>query len=399
MSFFTWNETAVTLCSLSLILLSGFVVTRVTKRLSLPNVSGYILAGILIGPCVLHLVPDGFLARVGFVSDLALSFIAFGVGRFLKKDVLRAAGRGVFLVTVLESLLAGVLVSAAMYWGFHMDLRFSLLLGAIATATAPASTMMTIDQYHARGEFVNLLLQVVAFDDVVCLLVFSLASAFVGAQDGSCSARDILVPLALNVLMLAAGFCCALLLRRLLTPQRSRDNRLILVIVMLTALSGVCAALNVSPLLACMLFGAVYRNLSDDKELFRQINNFTPPVLSMFFVVSGMNLDVRSLCSFGLVGVGYFVVRIAGKYLGAYLGCRMAHTDAGTRRYLGAALVPQAGVAIGLAFLAQRMLPPSVGDALLTIILSSSVLYELIGPACAKFALLRSGAIERQPNS
>lgn len=189
------------------------------------------------------------------------------------------------------------------------------------------------------------------------------------------------------------------MLRRLLTPQRSRDNRLILVIVMLTALSGVCAALNVSPLLACMLFGAVYRNLSDDKELFRQINNFTPPVLSMFFVVSGMNLDVGSLCSFGLVGVGYFVVRIAGKYLGAYLGCRMAHTDAGTRRYLGAALVPQAGVAIGLAFLAQRMLPPSVGDALLTTILSSSVLYELIGPACAKFALLRSGAIERQPNS
>ncbi|MEG1778016.1 MAG: cation:proton antiporter, partial [Angelakisella sp.] len=184
-----------------------------------------------------------------------------------------------------------------------------------------------------------------------------------------------------------------LILSKLLTPSRSTDNRLILAIALLLGISGLCAIFDVSPLLSCMVFGATYINTTHDKELYRQINNFTPPVMSMFFTISGMSLDIKSLSAFGLVGLGYFAVRIIGKYAGAYLGCAVTKTEKSIKNNLGVALIPQAGVAIGLAFLGQRILPPDIGNLLLTIVLSSSVLYELIGPICAKIALIRSGVI------
>lgn len=159
------NNVSVILLTLSLILFSGFAVTRITKYLKLPNVSGYILAGVLIGPSVLYLVPEHILSEMGFISDIALAFIAFGVGKFFKKKVFVQAGVKVIIITLFEALFAGILVTFSMYFLFRQDLLFSLLLGAIATATAPASTMMTINQYHAKGEFVNVLLQVVAFDE------------------------------------------------------------------------------------------------------------------------------------------------------------------------------------------------------------------------------------------
>lgn len=385
---------AAILIALGAMLMLGFGSTRITKKLGLPFVSGYIMCGILIGPHLLGLIPPSIVDGMGFVSDIALAFIAFGVGRFFKRDTLKKTGLAVLVITVLEALLAGTLVTAAMVFLFHLDWNLALLLGAIATATAPASTMMTIQQYHARGKFVDLLLQIVALDDVVCLLVFTLASAVVRARaDGMITWADIVLPLLYNAAAMGVGAACGFLLSRMLPPSRSRDNRLILAVSMLLLLSGACAAVNVSPLLACMVFGAVFINLTSDKKLFKQLNKFTPPVMILFFVVSGMKLNLSVLTAFGLVGVGYFLVRIAGKYLGAFLGCTFTGQERKTRVYLGAALVPQAGVAIGLAYLAERILPSDIGSLLVTIILASSVLYELIGPACARMALFRSGAI------
>ncbi len=388
------SRQAVILLSIAIILFAGFLMTRLTKLLRLPNVSGYIMAGILIGPGVLGLIPKETVSGMDFISDVALAFIAFGVGRFFKKEVLREAGFKVILITLLESLLAGALVTAVMILVFRLEVPFSLLLGAIATATAPASTMMTIDQYHVRGPFVNLLLQVVAFDDVVCLLVFSVVSTVVSAQ-GTVRLETVLLPLLYNGGMMLLGAVFAFLLSRLLTSSRSTDNRLILAIAMLLGLSGICTALEVSPLLSCMVFGAVYINLTHDKVIYHQINSFSPPILSLFFVVSGMNLDVTALTAFGSIGVVYFLVRIVGKYAGAFLGCAVTGVDRQSRNWLGMALVPQAGVAIGLAHLGRRILPPEYGNLLMTIILASSVLYELIGPACAKLALFRSGVIQK----
>lgn len=388
------NEGTEVLIVLSIILFAGFVMTRLTNTLNLPKVSGYILAGILIGPCGLNFIPEAMIAHMSFISDLALAFIAFGVGKFFKKEVLKQTGKKIIVITLCEAMFAGILVTISVRVFFRLSWDFSLILGAIATATAPASTMMTINQYKAKGEFVNTLLQVVALDDVVCLLAFSVVSAMAsGHAAGSLALRDVMLPVFYNILTLFLGFFCGYFLSRLLIPTRSRDNRLILVIAMLLGISGVCAAINISPLLSCMIFGATYINLTRDKKLYRQINNFTPPIMSIFFILSGMNLDVYSLSTVGVIGVSYFIIRIIGKYLGTYLSCLAMGTGRKIRNYLGLALIPQAGVAIGLAFLGQRMLPPETGKLLLTIILSSSVLYEMVGPISAKAALFLSGAI------
>ena len=387
------GETEV-LLTLSIILFSGFILTRLTNTLNMPKVSGYILAGILIGPCCLNFIPPSMIEGMSFISDLALAFIAFGVGKFFKKEVLMRTGKKIVVITLSEALAAVVLVTLLLKFIFRLNWEFALILGAIATATAPASTMMTINQYKAKGEFVDTLLQIVALDDVVCLLAFSIVSAIInGNEAGGLSVHDILIPVACNIMVIVLGIFCGYFLSRLLIPARSRDNRLILAIAMLLGLSGICAAMDISPLLSCMVFGAVYINLTRDKKLFRQINSFTPPVMSVFFIVSGMNLDLKALTTVGVIGVAYFIIRIVGKYMGTYLSCMVMGTSKEIRNYMGLALIPQAGVAIGLAFLGQRMLPPETGNMVLTIILSSSVLYEMVGPVSAKAALLLSGSI------
>lgn len=391
------NDTTRVLLSLSAILFSGFLLTRITKKANLPNVTGFIIAGILIGPHVFGIIPETMIANMGFVSDIALAFIAFGVGRFFVRESFKTTGRGIIVITLLESLLAGFFITLAMGYIFKLDWDFSLLLGAIATATAPASTMATIRQYKAEGPFVNTLLQVVAFDDAVCLVAFSIALAFVnGGASGNFSMGSLFAPIVFNFAALLLGLLSGFLLSKLMVPSRSEDNRLILTIALLMGQAGLCAYFDISPLLASMVFGSVYINLTNDLNLFKQIDEFIPPILSIFFVVSGMNLDLSTFAHLGIMGIAYFLIRIAGKYLGAYLGCALTETSDEIKNFLGFALIPQAGVSIGLAFLGKRVLTEATGNMLLTIILSSSVLYELIGPASAKFALFRSGAIPKK---
>ena len=370
------------LISFSLILISGFLVTRFTKRLQLPKVSGYILAGILIGPSGLHLIHRHFIVNLDVISVIALSFIAFDMGRYFKRSDGRKEFRNVVFITLCESLLAGCLVTVVMLFVFKMRLSFSLLLGAIATATAPASTIMTIKEYNGKGPFVDLLLRITAFDDVVCLFVFNIMS--------------IITPVGLNAAMLMLGFFTALCMEFLITEKRSFDNRLILAVAFLFLISGICSYFEVSPLLACMVCGAVYYNRTNDKTLFDQMNNFSPPVMSSFFIISGMNMDLSIIVTAGIIGVAYFFIRIIGKYIGAYTSCKILSIDKKITENMGFALMPQAGVAIGLAFMGKAMLPEKDGLILFNIILASSVLYELMGPVTAKIALIRSGAIKTQ---
>ncbi|MCR2044558.1 cation:proton antiporter [Anaerosalibacter massiliensis] len=389
------NDVTIILICLSIMLFSGFLVTRITKMLKLPNVTGYIVAGILIGPYVLNIIPAIAAENMGFVGDIALAFIAFDVGKFLRKEIFQSTGTKVIVITLFESLFTGFVVTISMHFVFKLDWNFSLLLGAISTATAPASTMMTINQYKAHGKFVNTLLQVIALDDVVCLIVFSVIIAIINANETGVILFDtVILPIMLNIAALGIGFLSGMILDRLLIPNRSDDNRLILTIALLFGISGLCSAFDISPLLSCMVFGATYINTTQDKRLYKQINNFTPPILSLFFIISGVRLDIGALSTLGIVGVSYFLIRIIGKYIGAFLGCYVTNMDETISNYLGLALIPQAGVSIGLAFLGQRILPVDIGNQMMTIILASSVLYELIGPASAKVALALSGAIE-----
>lgn len=390
------NTEAVIILSLAIILLSGYFMAKLARVVHLPDVTGYILAGVLIGPYLLHLVPVRVIQGMDFVTDIALAYIAFGVGKYFNLSQLRQNGLRIAILTIFEALLAAILVVIAMISFFHLPLSFALLLGAIGSATAPASTIMTIRQYHAKGEMVNTVLQVVAFDDAVALIAFSICAAFAGQMSGNIgSTAMIIVPVLLNFVMLLFGAFCGVLLKWIVSG-RSKDHRLILFNGVIFLLTGLCTFLNISPLLSCMVMGTVYVNIIQDKKLFKQVNHFSPPVMLMFFVLSGMKLDVPMLIQAGGIGVCYFLVRILGKYLGAYLGARVCGFSAEIRKYLGLALIPQAGVSIGLAALGQRMLPPETGSMLSTIILSSGILYELIGPLCAKSALFLGHAVPEQ---
>lgn len=391
------NTSAVILLELAIILMGGFLFTRITKLLKLPNVTAYIICGILIGPYVLGLISKNFIDSTSFVSDIALAFIAFGVGKFFKMDVLRKAGFKIIIITLFESLLAGLLIFILMFSVFHLSLSFSLILAAIATATAPASTMMTIKQFKAKGDFVETLLQVVALDDVICLLAFSICIAVGQSLEASTvTISSIILPLVYNLGFLIIGFLFGLVLSFLISTKRSRDSRLIITVSMLLLLSGLCIIFDVSPLLCCMVFGTTYINLSKDERVFNEVDKFSPPIMCLFFVRSGMSLDLTVLGSVGIIGLTYFIVRIVGKLLGSFIGCAIVRKPKSTRNYLGLALIPQAGVAIGLGFMGQRLLPTDTGNLLLTIILASSVLYELIGPVCAKLSLFLSHSIPKE---
>lgn len=386
--------------SVALMLFIGFAFTRVTKLLRLPNVTAYILAGIIMGPFCFRLIPTSVITGMEFISDIALAFIAFSTGEFFRLDVLKKNGSKTIIITIFESLFASILVFILTYFILHLSLPFSLVLSALASATAPASTMMTIKQTGAKGDFVNTLLQVVALDDIVCLVIYSVSLSVAKAtmDGGAINVWDIALPILKNIGVLGLGGVFGYLLKILMPKKRTTDNRLIIGIAMILAFCGICALLDVSPLLGCMSMGMVYINVTNDDKFFKQMNYFSPPILLLFFVRSGLNFKLDSLFSSSMVGtvpllvigILYFVIRIGGKYGGAYLGCAVVKKDKNVRNYLGLALIPQAGVAIGLANLGARTLGGQMGVELETIILASSVLYELIGPACAKLSLYLS---------
>lgn len=390
--------------SIAFMLLFGFAMTRITKLLKLPNVTAYILAGILIGPYCLGLVPQRVIDGMDFLSDIALAFIAFSTGEFFRLSTLKKSGARVMVITVLEALLASVVVFIVTFCVLRLELAFSIVLAALASATAPASTVMTIRQTGAKGDFVDTLLQVVALDDIVGLVAYSIAiSVAVSSKTGTGAFHvwDIVRPLLINLGVFALGGVFGVLMKLMMPKKRSTDNRLIISVALLFSFCGICTLLDISPLLGCMSMGTVYINITDDDKLFKQLNYFSPPILLLFFVRSGMNFKLDVLISPSgavgttpllVIGVLYFLFRIVGKYAGAFLGCLAVGKPKQTRNFLGLALIPQAGVAIGLAALGARTLGGEDGVALNTIILASSVLYELIGPACAKLSLYLSGS-------
>ena len=395
------SQVAVIIMSVALMLIGGFAMTRITKKLRLPDVTAYIIAGIILGPFCFNFIPSNIIEKMDFIADIALAFIAFSIGEFFKFSTLKKNGMKTVIITLLEAVMASIIVFLVTYFVLHLDFEFAIVLAALASATAPASTIMTIRQTKSKGDFVETLLQVVALDDVVGLVEYSVAiSIALASATGSFSTWSVLQPIIINLGVFALGGLFGFFLK-LLLHKRSTDNRLIVSIALLFSFCGICALLNVSPLLGCMSMGMVYINITDDKKLFQQLNYFSPPILLLFFVRSGLNFDLNALVntsvvvdsvSLLVVGVFYFFFRIIGKYIGSYLGCLITKKDKKVRNYLGLALIPQAGVAIGLAAMGARALGGNEGNALQTIILASSVLYELVGPGCAKLSLYLSGA-------
>ncbi len=398
------SGTAGIVISVALMLILGFAMTRITKKLRLPNVTAYILVGILIGPYCFNLIPQNIIGGMDFLSDIALAFIAFSAGEFFRFAALKKNGFKVIVITVLEALVAAGAVFAVAFFALRLNFAFSLVLASLAAATSPASTVMTIRQTGAKGDFVDTLMPVIALDVIISLLMFSVAVSVAASTmdgDAAVSVGDVLMPLIINIGVFVLGGLFGALMKLMLPENRSTDNRLIIAISMLFAFCGVCALLDISPLLGCMSMGTVYINMTGNERMFKQINYFSPPIMLLFFVRSGLNLDLGAMAgtssSVGavpliVVGAVYFAIRIVGKYGGAFLGCLVAGKKAKTRNFLGLALISQAGVAIGLAALGARTLGGEAGAALNTIILASSILCELVGPVCAKLSLYLSGS-------
>lgn len=395
------NQIASVIISIALMLFLGFAMTRITKRLRLPNVTAYIITGILIGPYCADLIPLPVIDHMDFLPDIALAFIAFSTGEFFRLPVLRKNGMKMVVLTIFEACMASVVVFIVTYCILGVDLSFSVVLAALASATAPASTMMTIRQTGAKGDFVDTLLQVVALDDAVGLVEYSIAiSLAVALNTGTgIDGKSILHPIAVNLGVFLLGSLFGVLLKLFLGRRHSDDNRLIISVSLIFAFCGICSVLDVSPLLGCMAMGTIYINITEDNKLFMQLNYFTPPILQLFFIRSGLafRLDMLGESTMALgsvslitIGVLYFFSRIIGKYAGAFTGALVTHRSSAIRNYLGLALIPQAGVAIGLSALGARTLGGEMGMALETVILASSVLYELLGPGCAKLSLYLS---------
>lgn len=387
------------LFNLAVILFAGMVTAKLLSRFKLPNVTGYLIAGLIIGPSILGIIPKEGADKLSIISEAALSFIAYSIGSEFNIGNLKRVGKGVIVVTVFEALTAVLFVDLVMIFILKQPISFSLVLGAIAAATAPAATLMVVRQYKAKGPVVSTLLPVVAIDDAVGIIAFgismTIAKALVNSSNKISVTRILFIPLLEIFFALLIGFSMGILLTYLSKRVKGEDSLLSLVIATLFATAGLAISLDLSSLLACMMVGATLTNLDpNNKRAFTTVERFTPPILISFFTIAGVQLDISILKQVGMLGLVYIVVRVIGKMLGAFVGAKISKFPDTVQKYLGFTLIPQAGVAIGLSMIAQNTLPSPYGAQVRTIILAATVIYELVGPMITKQALIRAGEIE-----
>lgn len=365
------------------------------KRIHLPNVTGYLLIGLLAGPYCLNLLPKGIIEEFAIIPKVALGFIAFSIGAEFKLSYLKKVGKSPIVIAIFEAVCAVLIVDFVLILTGH-DVAFSLVLGAIAAATAPAATLMVVRQYKAKGPVTQTLLPVVAIDDAVALMAFGLSVAIAKAIEskGQVSLLSTIVGPVYEIGgALIFGALLGIIFRFLIKWFTGRGNRLAVSIAMLFFCVGISDSLGLSSLLACMMMSSVLVNTSKEADvIFDQLDRMTPPIYMLFFLISGAELDITILASVGVVGALYILFRVAGKILGAFLGAKISKTEPVVQKWLGFTLIPQAGVAIGLASIAMNVVP-QYGSKIRAIILCGTVIYELCGPVITKTVLKKAGEI------
>lgn len=418
---------------LGLLLILGLASTRLMKLFKLPNVTGFLLVGLIVAIVCLFIDGDGSGVTLsqelnnlnGGISSVALGFIALSIGEEFRLSKIKKYGGKIILITVLQGLLALILVDGAVLltcYLLNLPLEVSLCLGAIATATAPAATLMVIHQYKAKGPLVDLLLPVVAFDDALGLVFFSL-SVSISKVIATGVTPDVFSLVALPSIeifgSLILGFALGFLMRFVIDFFKSRNNHVIMIIAFTLVGVGVCELLGkitilgenleFSSLLTCMMIGAAYENLGKNSELverdFSLIERWTPALFMLFFVLSGAHLITsgKDLLNSGvniitviIVLLVYLLARSLGKYFGSFIGCKITKREKHITNYLGITLLPQAGVAIGMANQISSMEAFShngSGDIIVCVVLCATLVYELIGPLLTKWSLSKAGEI------
>ena len=385
------------LLCLAIAMAAGLAMSRVIRYVHLPNVTAYLIAGVLLGP-VFGVLDVSTISSLSIISDVALGFIAYSIGAEFKLSYLKNIGIKPIVITCFESVFASLVVFLALN-AISQPLPVSLTLAAIAAATAPAATLMVIRQYKAKGPVCSMLLPVVAMDDATGLILYAVLSNLAISLDREGTQLSavslLLMPLLQIIFSLLLGVAIGFVLSLVLRFFHSRGNKLALTLCAVFLGVGLSATnvLNLSSLLVCMMIGATMVNLCHDSTaMLEQCDRFTPPLFMLFFVLSGAGLNFSVLTTVGLVGVIYVIARVAGKVIGATLGAVVEKCDRNIVRYLGLTLIPQAGVAIGMARLAVQDLP-EYGAIINAVVLAGTLVYELTGPVITKTALLKAGEI------
>ena len=418
---------------IAIALFVGLLSSRLMKLLHLPNVTGYLIAGIIFGPYVLGQYIGGWsidpdsptsIGAISYISDIALGFIAFTIGCSFKLSSLNQVGKRVIIITIAEALGGAIITLGGLFIAYiflkdTMPISAVITLGAIACATAPAATLLVIKQYKAHGPVVDTLIPVVAFDDAIALIAFAVLfsiSKALAVPESQISVMEVLViPLLEIIISLGLGTALGFLVSFGCKFFKSRANRMILIIASILVIVGLTILANTlkwqmfgidftfSPLLGCMMIGAIFINFRKDALLtVERIDLITPPLYMLFFVISGASLNIKIFASEGgyivvIIAAIYIAMRCLGKWTGAFISSRATKADPAVQKYLGFTLFPQAGVAIGLATSASQSFIASglvhEGELILAVILTSTLVYELVGPVITKIALQKAGDI------
>ncbi|MDD4212266.1 MAG: cation:proton antiporter [Bacilli bacterium] len=396
------------------VILIGLLFGKLAKKIRVPNVTGYLVGGLIMGP-ILKLLTVDFLSSevldaLDIIPQIALGFIAFTIGSEFRISYFKKVGAKPLIIAIFESFLAiiavlVVLIILKVTGVIEASYEFIIILSAIAAATAPAATLMVIKQYKARGEVTENLMSVVALDDATAIIFFGLmvAVAQMSGTQSSNIAWSIAKPFVEIIASLVVGSLIGIIFTLLIKWFTGRGNRISVVISMIlitVALGPIIKTFapdfEFSTLLSCMMIGAVFTNLAPEEDynkVMELVDRVTPPILIMFFVISGAELNLTVLTTVGIMGAIYIIFRVVGKVVGSYVGAVISKSSPAVRKYLGFALIPQAGVAIGLTIAADAIIPEHA-PAIRAIILCGTLIYELLGPFITKYALIKAGEIE-----
>ena len=402
-------------------LFSGLLMTRLFVKFHLPDVTAYLVAGVLIGPCVLGRFGFGFqtfeqVDSLSLISDVALGFIAFAIGHEFRLSALKQTGRQATIIGILQAVVATAVVDIALIT-FHflrpdlLSLPVAITLGAIAAATAPAATLMVVRQYKAKGPVTDVLLPVVALDDAVGLVIFAVSFGVAQAmKNGNTNIAALIIePLAEVVLSIGFGALSGVILtclERYFHSRRNRNSLIVGSVIVTVAVSQLKIPVGqftfgFSSLLVCMMLGTVFCNFCPlSEELMDRADRWSGPAITLFFVLSGsaLQFDVFGEPAVILIGVIYILARSIGKMFGARWSATLAKSPATVRKYLGITLLPQAGVALGMCATAYRVLGGAEGTLIRNIVLFGVLIYELFGPSLTKMALTKAGDIQAIPS-
>lgn len=405
------------LLKIGIALAIGIIGGKLAKLAKLPSVSGYLIAGLFVGPSLfgiigldkLILMNKTELESLTFISEIALAFIAFSIGsEFIISDM-KQYGKKVFIIALLEVLGAVLLVFTAMFLIFknnifnlgHADDAFaiSIVIASMSAATAPAATLLVMKQYRAYGPTTKTLLSVVALDDVIGIIVFGISMALAKMSVGSVGnesisfGKAILAPVIEIFGSILVGFIIGLILAFIAKREKDRDDMQVLTLISVIIGVGVAKAFNLSPLLTNIAIGMTIVNvLKRPAKVFNSINDFAAPFYVLFFTLAGAMLELEVLATVGMIGVIYIFCRGIGKYLGAWIGGKVSKAERTVTNFLGLGLLPQGGISIGLSVLVRQQLPQYAG-IITTIIMFSVLVYETTGPIFSKLAISLSGEV------